>query len=251
MKAYLFPITLLVIAGMIAHRDSKRKEKEREAQLLSKHGLDPENMRSTVELVNQMRVNNARPVMAMTSMYLPRIVEEFPDFNFEEIRERSEVMLTSYLRAIDQNNPSLFKYGSKELEQTLRSKIEMNIDAGLEENYDLIKINRTEIAKYLNTTGRQTIYLQSSVECVHYTLKDGVVVSGNRDQKYQTRFEIELVYVQDAALVDNDNERVLGVNCPNCSAPVTKLGHKYCEYCGSRLIDYNAKTFSFVSIAEK
>lgn len=251
MNIYNLLILLIIILTIKAVTDHHRDEKKRESDLLAKHGLDPDSMKNTLDTVQQMRVQNARPVMAMTTMYLPRIIEDFPDFNFEEMRERAEVVLVSYLRAIDQNDISLFKYGSKQLEDVLRSKIEMNIDAGCEENYDLIKVNRTEIAKYLKSAGRYVIVMQSSIECLHYILKEGELIDGSRDQKYQTRFEMELAYVQDAKIVDEHGDKTMAVNCPNCGAPVRSIANKFCEYCGSSLIDLNLKKFSFISITEK
>lgn len=247
----IFPVFLLIFAVFLAVYEGKKVKEKRADMLMKKYGLDAESMQHTLDTVQAMRTVNAKPVVNMTAMYLPRIIEDFPDFNFEETRKRAEIVLTSYLRAIDQNDLSLFKYGSDELTDTLRSKIEMHVHDGYEENFDLIKINKTEISKYLKTAGRHTIYIQSSVECVHYMLKDGEVVDGSRDQKYQTRYEMELVYVQDADMVSKDSDRVLEIKCPNCGAPVKNIGHKKCDYCGVSLMDYNIKTFNFISITEK
>lgn len=240
-----------------------------EDDLLKKHGLDSDSLQGTLERAREiraqrellaldfidetrdLRTQKARPVIAMTAMYLPRIIEDFPEFNFEETKERAEMVITSYLRAINLNDVSLLKYGSKQLEEILQARIDMNLDEGRDEKFDFVKINRTEISKYIKSSGRYIITMQSSVECLHYILKDSIVIYGSKKQKYQTRFEMTLVYIQDADLVENDSEKAWGLTCPNCGAPVKTLGRKICEYCNCNLIEYNLKTFSFISVEEK
>ena len=39
------------------------------------------------------------------------------------------------------------------------------------------------------------------------------------------------VYIQNVDMVANGSEG-LGLNCPNCGAPIKSLGQKFCEYCG-------------------
>ena len=40
------------------------------------------------------------------------------------------------------------------------------------------------------------------------------------------------------------------VVCPNCGAPVTRLGSKFCEYCGSGLREISVRVWSINKIAE-
>ena len=40
------------------------------------------------------------------------------------------------------------------------------------------------------------------------------------------------------------------VTCPNCGAPVTNLGAKFCEYCGAGIIELNVHAWSFENIEE-
>lgn len=244
-------MSLIVIVFIIAIIYAIKAEKQKEQDLLHKHGLDAENLQESLEEVRHIRTQNARPVIALTSMYLPRIIEDFPEFNFEETKERAEIVLTSYLRAINLNDLSLLRYGSKQIEEALKARIDMNLDEGRDEKFDFVKINRTEISKYIKSAGRYVITMQSSVECLHYVLKDGDVVSGDKEQKFQTRFEMTLVYIQDADLVESDEEKALGLTCPNCGAPIKAVGRKFCEYCNCTIVEYNLKTFSFISIEEK
>ena len=45
-------------------------------------------------------------------------------------------------------------------------------------------------------------------------------------------------------------ETAVGVTCPNCGAPVTRLGSKFCEYCGSGLREISVRVWSINRIAE-
>ena len=38
--------------------------------------------------------------------------------------------------------------------------------------------------------------------------------------------------------------------CPNCGAPVTNLGAKFCEYCGAGIVELNVHAWSFENIEE-
>jgi endogenous inhibitor of DNA gyrase (YacG/DUF329 family) len=43
----------------------------------------------------------------------------------------------------------------------------------------------------------------------------------------------------------------MGVNCPNCGAPVKNLGQKFCEYCGTGITEVNIRSWKFDSIREQ
>ena len=47
-----------------------------------------------------------------------------------------------------------------------------------------------------------------------------------------------------------DGATAVGVTCPNCGAPVTRLGSKFCEYCGSGLREISVRVWSINKIAE-
>ena len=49
------------------------------------------------------------------------------------------------------------------------------------------------------------------------------------------------IYIIDENKIDY-HARV-GLNCPNCGAPIKNLGLKTCDYCGSGVIDIVKKTW--------
>lgn len=194
-----------------------------------------------------------KSVSAMTSLLLPKIVADFPDFQYDEMKERAENVLTSYLRAVDSHNPALLQDGSSELKNQLENHIQMLSTQDIQEHFTQIKIHRTEISSYRKSEGRCIITFQSAFECCHYTtdsINPSKIIEGSKQYKYQTKYNIDLIYIQNRDLVENELDHALGVNCPNCGAPLTSLGAKVCEYCGTPVIEINIHAWSFSNVED-
>ena len=56
--------------------------------------------------------------------------------------------------------------------------------------------------------------------------------------------------VQDADRLHN-RATALGVNCPNCGAPVKTLGEKFCQFCGTAIKEINIRSWKFNSVNEQ
>ena len=199
-----------------------------------------------------------KSVAAATSLYLPQIHRDFPEFNFNDMKVRAENVLTSYLMAIDARDPSVLTEGSRELYEALKLQLDSLRDAGLAEEFDEVKVHRTEICRYEKGSGRCVIVFQSAVqfryECV--TTQDtvdaegkpvpaGSVLHGNKNRLMQGRYNVFLVYVQDRDKVEDERDRGEGLNCPNCGAPITNVGQKLCAYCGSAVVPFNIRVWAF------
>lgn len=192
-----------------------------------------------------------KSVSGMTSLLLPKITADFPDFEYNEMKERSDNVLIGYLRGITECNTSLCIEANAELKEQLNQHIQMLSSKNLHENFDLIKIHQTEINQYRKTEGRCIITFQSALECYHYiTDSSGRITEGNKEYKYQTKFNVDMIYIQDRNLVENELDHALGLNCPNCGAPISSLGAKFCEYCGTPVIELNIHAWSFSNIKE-
>ena len=129
-------------------------------------------------------------------------------------------------------------------------KIEGLRRQGQREHFQNIKIHKTEIHRYRKAKGRCSIVLQSSVEYIHYTEQNGNIVKGRKEQREQSKYNVEVIYIQDRDLVENVNEAGLAMNCPNCGAPLPELGAKRCEYCDSPVVEFNICTWNFSSVEE-
>ncbi len=191
-----------------------------------------------------------KSVASATRLYLPSIMKDFPEFHYDEIKTRAENVLLSFLRSVDEQNAALLTEGTDELKEKLSLKIQMLKREGQKEHYADLKVHRTEICQYRRLKGRCSVVLQSAVGQIHYLEKDGQIIKGRRDLQEQTKYNVELIYIQDRETVENMGDAGLALNCPNCGAPLPGLGAKQCSYCGSPVVEFNIRTWNFSSVTE-
>ena len=77
---------------------------------------------------------------------------------------------------------------------------------------------------------------------LHYKEKDGKTIWGDAERLTQTKYNVEVLYIQDEKLTKMGN--AVGTTCPHCGAPVTNLGAMYCEYCGLAVTPVNLKVWT-------
>lgn len=192
-----------------------------------------------------------KSVSAATSLYLPSIMREFPDFHYDEMKRRAENVLTSWLRSLQELDSSLLTEGTSELHDKLRLNIDMLRDAGTRVHYRNPKIHRTEISAYRKAKGRCCIVFQTAVQYNFWSEKGGQIAEGDKERLRQSKYDVELIYIQDRDLVENTADSGLAMNCPNCGAPLPKLGAKVCAYCDSPIVEFNIRTWNFSDVQEK
>lgn len=241
-------ILLLVLAGGIYYfwRRARRKAREYSQVLFGTDSLT-----EGVRKLEREAAVTPKSVSSATSLYLPSIMRDFPEFHYDEMKTRAENVLTSYLRSIDAQNNALLTEGTNELKDQLLMRIQMLKRQNQKEHFEAIRIHRTEIHQYRKEKGRRSIVMQSAVEYIHYTEQDGAVIKGRQDVPEQAKYNVELVYIQDQELVENLGDAGLALNCPNCGAPLSGLGAKKCAYCDTPVIELNIRTWNFSKVAEK
>ena len=183
-----------------------------------------------------------KSVSGMTSLCLPRITADFPEFNWHEFKQKVQNMLLSAFRAISEENISIMENASSDLRNQVSLTIDANRDAHEHEYFKDVKIHQTEIKDYRKMGGNCIITLQSAVGMVHYKTKAGGVIKGSDTNMCQKRYDIELLYVQDEAKIAY-GQKALGNNCPNCGAPIKDLGNKTCPYCGCGVTTVNVRAW--------
>ncbi len=219
-----------------------------------------------------------KSVSGMTGICLPQILRDHPGFSLEEFVQKAENQLKASLAAIERQDLGMLSGVSEDLRSQVRLRIEDDRRAGIREHFQNIKIHRTEIARYQKLEGCCVITLQSAVEYMYQKERlagaeplsgegrEGEkarpgLLSGNRKgrkgtsgagtkmRRIQTRYNMELMYVQDAQkLAAGSTAHV--VVCPQCGAPVTGLGNKQCAYCGSAIEPINIRVWSLGRILE-
>lgn len=192
-----------------------------------------------------------RSLHAMTSIYLPQIMRDFPQFDYELYKNKTKSLLRSYFTAVQTKKASAL---SEECSLTLKNYVQGIIEdlnaRNVKQIFREVVIHDVQIARYIKTGATVTILFELSVG--HYSYiedESGAVVFGEKSLKQQSVYEVGLVYVQDAEKFGADES--LGINCPNCGAPITNLGSKFCEYCGTSIVESNERAWKFDSVREQ
>lgn len=189
-----------------------------------------------------------KSVSAMTSVYLPKIKKDFPDFNYDEMKSRSQSVLYSYLKTFDAEDATLLEDVTPEFKSRISNQISMNKGDRVHMHFKSPKIHRTEIMNYVQKDGRCIITFQTSIQYIYYKMRGDKLIDGSKDNMTQSRYNIDCIYIQDRDKVEATLDEGLAFNCPNCGAPIKGLGSKTCAYCGSPVIEYNLKTWSFSDV---
>lgn len=194
--------------------------------------------------INDRLSSTPRSLSSMNKIYLPQLLKDFPEFNWNEFVPIIEKAIIDTLDAYDSRNPEKVKYL-----ESIYASVSNRLSHETVPCYNDVLIHDTVIKSYYKRNGTCYIITESSVEYYTYTEKGKELISGFRDRKKQTVYETELVYIQDPSKAEHVS--AMGVHCPNCGAPITKLGAKFCEYCGSAVETVNRKVWKINSIKEE
>lgn len=235
----------LVIAGVVIVRRIQQKVRQ-----FSRSMFGTDSISEGIKKQEAAYANTPKSVSGATSLYLKQIMRDFPEFHSEEMKERAESVLLSYLQAITEGDCKLLTEGTEELRDSLEMKIRALRSEGCKERFERIKIHRTEINKYRKENGRCSVVYQSAFACVHYVEKDGKVVRGKKEMLSQYRYNIEVSYIQDRDVAEASADTGYALNCPNCGAPLTSLGATTCPYCDSPVVAYNIHVWIFTGVDE-
>lgn len=206
------------------------------SEVLQKSANEPETIRS---------------VSGMTTIYLPLIAEDFPDFNLEEFKNRSASLLTSALLAITQEDASCMVHASDNLLDTIHLRIHNNTLSNIKERYTSIQIHQMEISRYKKISGTCIITLQCSIEYLYTKYQSGKLIQGNETKLKQSKYDIQLIYIQDIDKLGGSLENaVSSISCPNCGGNMVELGTKVCAYCGSTIEELNIKAWQIDQFKE-
>lgn len=195
--------------------------------------------------------NTPKNVSSGTSIFLPQIMRDFPEFHLEEMKRKAEEIICAYLQSIHEQNERILD--REDVTSELKNKLNMKIRAlqscDSYERYEQIKIHRTEIHRYRKERGRTSIVFQSAVGYVNYVEKKGKVIRGKKERLTQNRYNVEMCYIQNRELVENTEETGYSLHCPNCGGVISALGNKECPYCGSGVKEYNIRVWYFNDVS--
>ena len=194
-----------------------------------------------------------RSVQSMTGIYLPEIHKDFPDFDYDEFKTKAKAVLMGYFNAVSTGTTETLP--KKDMTLSLINHI-LEINEALAANgqkqfFIEPVIHACEIGRYLKDGATVTIRFNIAVGLYSYVEdENGKVINGEKDEKLQTLYEVDLVYLQDADKMGVYGEG-LGLNCPNCGAPIKNLGQKFCLYCGTGVVEVNTRVWKFNAVREQ
>ncbi len=236
---------LIVIAAVTAIVKIKRKIRN-----FSNSVFGTDSITEGLERQKELLAETPKSVSSMTKLFLPQINEDFPELNYSQLKSRVENALLSAFAAINDGEVREIEGASKEFTDQISLQIEDNEASGIEEHFSEAEIHDTQISDYRKGGGMCKIVFQSAVGHIHYKTKDGKKVWGEDSFCTQTKYNTEVVYIQNPELIENTQGNAVGTVCPNCGAPITTVGEKKCQYCGLAVETINIKTWLINSFKE-
>ena len=193
-----------------------------------------EQLEGLIELSELEEANTPKSITGMESIYLPKIEKDFPELNVNELKRICEKFIIEFFESCDDRNIiSDTNYMSDKVIALFKTRINDYKEKNI--HFNSIKIHRTALESYMKKDGKATIVFNSSLE--YYTTE-----GEESGKKVQDRIKTEFIYVIDNKKVGNIKKSV-GLNCPNCGAPIKKIGHKTCDYCGAGVVDIVKKNW--------
>ena len=224
---FLIGIIILILFIIFTYLYFTRKFKK-----LSRHYFGTTDLSKIIEQSKIADEETIKSLGSMDSIYLNNLEKDFPNLNLNELKRLSESLVLDVFTAIS----------------TKDEKIKSFVKAKIKDftNHDLtisnLKIHKSVLNKYEKKSGIATIYLATAFE---YYEKNGTKPM----KKVQKRIKTEFIYIIDASKV-KASLKSLGLNCPNCGAPLRNLGQKKCEYCNTLIVDLVKKSFILNDIIE-
>ena len=167
-------------------------------------------------------------VYSMEPVYLEQIKRDFPTLNINELKSSAEANIRNVLHAIETKDTKELQNKNEKIYSYVTSKIEdLKDDKFICDN---LKFHKTVLSKYEKKNEVATMEFQTSLE---YFTKEKKKKIG---RKKQTRYKTQFIHVIDAKMYGEHKIRILGLNCPNCGAPIKDIDAKGCEYCSGSLI---------------
>ncbi len=203
--------------------------------MLNRFGFRGRSLASIYQEAMRVRKQNAKKhkqVSSLTSVLLPTIQNDFPDFSEEQFYEKTEDAIRSVLQSLEQMDTK--KLNSDDF-SLIKDKIQLQVedekDSRVQRRYDDIIFHKHAIKSYKKFKGMVKLIVSSSLEYFYEEKVDGKVTVSSEEKK-QTRYTTTFVYIYDTKKAGFD-ARVLGFVCPKCGGPIEDITAKHCKYCHS------------------
>ena len=204
---------------------------------IAKHYLGTTDIKKVLEKAELENENTPKSLGSMDSIYLENLKHDFKDININELKRLAESVILEIFNCLQTKDLSKLSTKNEKIIAYVKNKLNDFQDI----NISNMKIHQTVLNKYEKEKGIATIYLATSFE--YFKKENGI------KKKVQKRIKTEYIYVIDSNQVKG-SLKVLGLNCPNCGAPIKSLAKKVCSYCQTGIVDLVKKSFVLNDIYE-
>lgn len=232
MKFLVVLILFLIIIYMIIKLKIKKVFKDFFGTISLKNILEQEKI---------LDENTPKSLSSLDCLYLEQIKQDFKELNINELKSEAEKSILECYNTIEKKDIKYLTIKSKKIREFVISKINDCKKDNI--SYKNIKIHKTVISKYEKTSSTATIYFQTAFQYRYREDNSNYILK-------QDRITTEYIYVINENKLPN-NIKAIGLNCPNCGAPITTLNNRICKYCGSGIINLVKKNFILNNIANK
>lgn len=232
---FLIILLILVVVSFVFYLKIKN-----DLSGLLKKFFGTDSLKEVIEKQDYETQETPKTLFGMESIYLSTISKDFPDLNINELKAMAEDYIIKCLNAIENKDKENLSFNSEKLNSFIISKVDDLGNSSVK--YDSIKIHKTILNRYEKSKGIATLKFQTAIEYRYKKDNDGY-------KKIQDRFSTEFIYIIDERQVSKSS-KTLGLNCPNCGAPITSVGEKYCNYCGSGIKDIVKRVWILNNISQ-
>ncbi len=233
----------ILIIGLIVYLKIK--------SMVPKEYRDEINFREAIKAGKEIAIEEKsrhKSATGITNLLIPQILKDFNDFNVEEFFSLVESNLRTIFNIIETKDISLI---TNDLEPLRKNLTEVVKDLSLNNisiRYDDVIFHKHALRNYVKNKGIATLTISSSLEYYYYYEKDGKCKHDSSIKK-QTRYLSIFAYVYDKEKAKT-NLNVIGLNCPNCGAPLSGFMQTTCNFCGTHTIELDLKSWKFISYKE-
>ncbi len=244
---FLIAVLIIVIACVSVYIKVKKRLSK-----ISKQFFNTTDIVQGIKQQQQKMSETPRSISSMTNVYLPLIHKDFPEFNYDEFKQKAEILLIDYFNAISTKKQIDNVNITDNVSMQVNGIIGQLISNSHTEYYESVVIHNTEITRYEKNDAICKIIFQTALENINYIVNEqGNIIFGDKNQKEQTIYETELVYIQEMNMNRYENlQRAHMLVCPNCGGAIKNQSAFFCEYCGCGIQQKNVFVWNFNSIKE-
>ena len=188
-------------------------------------GLSSQDIREMVNDVKAVpQTPQPRSVFGATSLYLPQIERDFPDFHPNEAIAAVRALVCEYLAVRDEGQPG---FARSNVSPQLLPTVDRQPGHAVRDE----QVRQVAISRYLKTKEYATITYQASV---------GYLLDGEQcEERYTVEYTLRLR--------ENDIEQKTLI-CPQCGGTFESTSQTVCPFCGAGIVRDTIMSWIFTSI---